>query len=414
MANTFGIGTDTTNFAATVVNLVVRRINVLRATLPYLQPGSVRPVSIIAGHNGVTVIPAYPDLNPNDGALTEGVPPTALKMGIGSQSFTMTQRGQYLKVTDLAQMENGDNPHVVAAEAISRQMVETSDEIARKLFDTAGADIYGAGTSRATVLAGGTLAGGLLKTAHILDAVAILKSRNVQPLGGTNGSYVAVGHPFAFRGLLNASGLGDFTNVAAFANPARLLNGSLGEFRGVQFISSARGTSYVSAATGAALPTVTATASTDLVNSTAHGLVVGSKIQFSALTGGTGLVTATDYYVVAPVTTNAFKVAATQGGAAIDITADATAATAAQVNDVFRIDVYGAECLAFGDSSTLAVLTAQGPTQSDPLAQLSTVGWKAFLGGIVIAEPEKTDGAGVNAAAVPRAVSIDVTSGIGA
>jgi len=81
------------------------------------------------------------------------------------------------------------------------------------------------------------------------------------------------------------------------------------------------------AATGTALPTVTATASTDKVNSTGHGLSNGDTVVFTALTGGAGLTTDTTYYVVNKAT-NDFQVALTKGGSAVDITTDASAATA--------------------------------------------------------------------------------------
>jgi hypothetical protein len=75
------------------------------------------------------------------------------------------------------------------------------------------------------------------------------------------------------------------------------------------------------------LPTVTATASTDKVNSSAHGLNNGEVVIFSALTGGAGLVVGQPYYVVNKGT-NDFEVSLTKGGAKIDITSDASAATA--------------------------------------------------------------------------------------
>lgn len=78
---------------------------------------------------------------------------------------------------------------------------------------------------------------------------------------------------------------------------------------------------------GAALPTVTAVASTDKVASTAHGLVNGDSVIFTALTGGTGLVVGQAYYVVNKGT-NDFEVSLVKGGTKIDITVDASAATA--------------------------------------------------------------------------------------
>lgn len=77
------------------------------------------------------------------------------------------------------------------------------------------------------------------------------------------------------------------------------------------------------------IPATTATAATNLINSTAHGLVEGDLVIFTALTGGNGLATDTPYFVIADgLTANAFKVSATRRGTEIDITSDATAATA--------------------------------------------------------------------------------------
>ena len=76
-----------------------------------------------------------------------------------------------------------------------------------------------------------------------------------------------------------------------------------------------------------ALPAATAAAATDLVTSTSHGLTVGDLVIFTALTGGAGLATNTWYYVTF-ANANTFKLSATKGGTAIDITTNATAATA--------------------------------------------------------------------------------------
>jgi hypothetical protein len=72
----------------------------------------------------------------------------------------------------------------------------------------------------------------------------------------------------------------------------------------------------------------TGTASTDLFTKTSHGLVAGDRITFSALTGGTGLVTGTAYYIIATsLTANDFKVSALPGGTAVNFTTNVTAST---------------------------------------------------------------------------------------
>ena len=74
---------------------------------------------------------------------------------------------------------------------------------------------------------------------------------------------------------------------------------------------------------------ITGVASTNLLTSTtAHGLRAGRRVRFSVLTGGTGLVKARDYYVIASgLTTTAFKVSETLGGAEVNFTTNVTATT---------------------------------------------------------------------------------------
>lgn len=73
--------------------------------------------------------------------------------------------------------------------------------------------------------------------------------------------------------------------------------------------------------------TCTASASTDRFTAVAHGLPAGRPVRFAASGGGalpTGVVAATTYYV-RDITADTFKVAATLGGAVINLTTNSTA-----------------------------------------------------------------------------------------
>lgn len=70
----------------------------------------------------------------------------------------------------------------------------------------------------------------------------------------------------------------------------------------------------------------TVEADDDTVTLTAHGYSNGQAVRLTAITGGTGLTAGTVYYV-RDAATNTFKLAATAGGAAINVTADGTGAT---------------------------------------------------------------------------------------
>lgn len=74
--------------------------------------------------------------------------------------------------------------------------------------------------------------------------------------------------------------------------------------------------------------TITGVAATDLFTSSKnHALTAGRKVRFSAITGGTGLFTGVDYWVIASgLTATAFKVSATNGGSAVNFTTAVTAA----------------------------------------------------------------------------------------
>jgi hypothetical protein len=88
----------------------------------------------------------------------------------------------------------------------------------------------------------------------------------------------------------------------------------------------------------------TATASTDVIAATAHGLVAGDQVTFTSVGTATPLDTSTTYYVIASgLTANAFKVSLTNGGSAVDITADGTvtvqkraAITKASINSLLQ------------------------------------------------------------------------------
>lgn len=79
---------------------------------------------------------------------------------------------------------------------------------------------------------------------------------------------------------------------------------------------------------------VTGTASTDLINATAHGLSDGDRVRFPALAGGAGLTADTGRYFVRDATADTFKVAATVGGTAIDITTNYSSGTCQRYENV--------------------------------------------------------------------------------
>jgi hypothetical protein len=108
----------------------------------------------------------------------------------------------------------------------------------------------------------------------------------------------------------------------------RLLNPAMEAI--VQDIDSRLATELLIASAGGATRPATAAAATNVVTSTQHRYSNGDKVELTAKTGGTGLLTATGYFV-RDATADTFKLAATPQGAEIDITTDMTAGTIREV-----------------------------------------------------------------------------------
>ena len=93
------------------------------------------------------------------------------------------------------------------------------------------------------------------------------------------------------------------------------------------FDSNGRFTPFTGTVTTTTL--ATSAAADDIIDTaTAHGLAAGDRVTFTALTGGTGLSTNRDYYVIADnLAAQTFQVSTTAGGSAVNFSADITAGT---------------------------------------------------------------------------------------
>lgn len=105
----------------------------------------------------------------------------------------------------------------------------------------------------------------------------------------------------------------------------------------------------------------TGVASTDVITATGHNYADGTHVRFTALTGGSGLATGTNYWV-RDTSGSTFKLAATSGGSAINFTTDISAATivrsgaptiavstnTAETNSALRLQPKGTGAFYFG------------------------------------------------------------------
>lgn len=385
------ISTSTTNFNQTVVALVNKRLEeLLRAPLPHLLDGNFRRADFVKGTNNTMRFVNIPDMSVVAGTvsagtppwLSEGVAPTSEDLSIGFEEFSAAQAGRVIKLTDIAMMESPFDLLAEAADRVARNAIATADKRVAEVL-SAGAQVMYAGgaSSRATIPSNSALTGALVKL-----AVARLKAAAVPTF--SDGTYRAIVHPGSTFDLESDTAVGGWIDAQRYAGSAALFTGEVGRYAGVRFIESPAAVSFA-AVNGPALANAgnAAIAATDLITtSSAHGLVAGNRIKITSLTGGAGLTAGNTYYVVAPVTSTTFKLSATLNGAAIDITSDSSVFVANVVNDVLNAVIFGPEAYAFGDwGSIQTYFTAPGGT-TDPLHQLSQVGWKGMFGAVIMGE----------------------------
>lgn len=123
----------------------------------------------------------------------------------------------------------------------------------------------------------------------------------------------------------------ELTNYFAFSRPQAVAGGplALGNLYGFDTFSS-----QFIALSGSGVTLATSAAADDIVDTAAaHSFAADDVVEFTALTGGAGLSTSTQYFVIsANLAATTFQVSATKGGAAINFTTDITAGTVRSIS----------------------------------------------------------------------------------
>ncbi len=114
---------------------------------------------------------------------------------------------------------------------------------------------------------------------------------------------------------------------------------------------------------------VTADASTDKVSLTSHGLANGDRVKFGGTAVPGGLTAGLWYYVVSSAT-NDFKVAATSGGSAINLTSNGTAVT------LDSTAPYGTDEINALADGNIAASSEQSPYEGYRVKSAYAAGWR--------------------------------------
>lgn len=160
--------------------------------------------------------------------LTEGVTPDGSLMSATSITATVSQYGDYLKITDVVKMTTIDNVLVEAVSMLGDQAGRTLDTITR--------DTLAAGTN--VIYAGNQLSRSALTTDDVLNVKLVKKAATQLKRHNTpkiSGSYVGIIHPDVSYDLMNDE---KFEAWHQYCRPEELYDGEIGRIAGVRFVET--------------------------------------------------------------------------------------------------------------------------------------------------------------------------------
>jgi N4-gp56 family major capsid protein len=211
-------------FAAVVTQLVLRNIiENLRKGPVFAQMGSYIRAKSVPGTKSFTYT-AFADLGPAQ-ALLEGVPPETERLNFDSNSFSGSQKGKLVAITDLAALISPFELYSVAAEKVAWNAIETLEADLAAL--TQGADNGIGLTSAATTAA-----------ERVIDIVVGMKNAEVPMF--PDSTYHCVLSPTDAAIIMKDAGPLGWTDTMKYAGTEDILKGELGKFRGMRFIESTR------------------------------------------------------------------------------------------------------------------------------------------------------------------------------
>lgn len=216
----------------------------LRAALVHAIPGNYTQGIFQKGTNLIKFA-RYPDLAVATTALTEAVAPATIALSISTESFSATQLGQVLGISDLASYESPHDLISVAAERVARQAALSIDTNVRDILAAGTSVIYATGAARSSQGTGNVLTGNIVK-----KVVANLVNNNVPTF--PDGFYRCVINPLVEYDLYTDTAAGGWMDANKYTDAMPLLAGEIGRYHKVRFLVSSNAKIFATAGAASA------------------------------------------------------------------------------------------------------------------------------------------------------------------
>lgn len=224
--------TTSTNSASLHLYLERKLLSVLEPRLVLFPLGKKQ--SLPKGNGKQVKWLRYSKIASSTTALTEGTVPSEISVSTANVTATVSQYGQFAKVSDMLSMTAIDPVLKNLAERFGRAGAEAIEDLIVAELDS------GAAIQRVNGRAnnGAIVAGDLISHVELIEAMISQKVAYIGP--HESGSYVVVLHPACEYDMLTATASGGFLDISKYTIPGRtqLLNGEIGRLYGMKVLVS--------------------------------------------------------------------------------------------------------------------------------------------------------------------------------
>lgn len=176
----------------------------------------------------------YTKISSSTSALTEGTAPSEISFTTANVTATVSQYGQFAKVSDMLSDTAIDPVLENLSERFARAAAETVEDLIIAELDSGAAiqRVNNAGSDDALT------SNDILNHSELLEAVISQKIAFIGP--HEMGNYMAVIHPACQFDLLNEQAVGSWVDVNKYVDGSqkKILNGEFGQMYGIRFLVS--------------------------------------------------------------------------------------------------------------------------------------------------------------------------------
>ncbi len=174
----------------------------------------------------------YSAIAESTSTLTEGTPPSELSVPTANVTASISQYGQYSKVTDLLSDTAIDPVIENLAERFGRAAAKTVEKLHEiELYNEAVIQRVNDRANDAAIVAGD-----VLKHQELIEAMIRMKADNIEE--HESGMYVCVLNPLSEYDLMVDSTAGSWLDISKYTDNKPQMNGEIGRMYGMRFLVS--------------------------------------------------------------------------------------------------------------------------------------------------------------------------------